>query len=211
MNTTSKIPESPPVEHILDAAMSVFAEEGFAGARVDEIARRAGVNKAMLYYHVGDKAALYEKVLVRNFDRLLEAVAEAAQKEAEPADRLRAVIHSLTDLTDELDEHPRIVMHEIAAGGANLPIAALMRMAQAFAAVAGIVSEGIEQGSMRDVNPLLTHVTLISAVIFGSAIRPVGARMRAMDVPVELPNPAEYAEHLTDLLLHGLLKTGESS
>ncbi|HVR42592.1 MAG TPA: helix-turn-helix domain-containing protein, partial [Thermoanaerobaculia bacterium] len=44
-----------PRDHILDVAAAVFAEQGFAGARIDEIARRAGVNKAMLYYRVGNK------------------------------------------------------------------------------------------------------------------------------------------------------------
>ncbi|HSN67988.1 MAG TPA: helix-turn-helix domain-containing protein, partial [Thermoanaerobaculia bacterium] len=42
-----------PRDQILTAAAAVFAEVGYAGARVDEIAERAGVNKAMLYYHVG--------------------------------------------------------------------------------------------------------------------------------------------------------------
>jgi len=45
-------------ERIISAAMAVFSRDGFNGARVDEIAREAGVNKATLYYHVGDKEAL---------------------------------------------------------------------------------------------------------------------------------------------------------
>jgi TetR/AcrR family transcriptional regulator len=46
------------IHRILDAAMEVFAEVGYEGARVDEIAKRAGVNKAMIYYHnvFGDTA-----------------------------------------------------------------------------------------------------------------------------------------------------------
>ncbi|MGK2855839.1 MAG: TetR family transcriptional regulator, partial [Thermoanaerobaculia bacterium] len=50
---------------ILEAAADVFSESGFEGARVDEIARRAGVNKAMLYYRVGNKDELYEAVFRR--------------------------------------------------------------------------------------------------------------------------------------------------
>ena len=64
-------------DRILDAASAVFAELGFAGARVDDIAERAGVNKAMLYYHVGDKQALYSAVLLRNFDRVRTALDDA--------------------------------------------------------------------------------------------------------------------------------------
>ena len=66
------------VDRILSAAMEVFAEAGFDGARIDAIAARAAVNKAMIYYHIGDKKALYGRVLHDVFrntaDRLTEAV-----------------------------------------------------------------------------------------------------------------------------------------
>jgi AcrR family transcriptional regulator len=51
------------IRQILDAAMEVFAEAGYEGARVDEIARRAGINKAMVYYRIGDKKTLYQEVI----------------------------------------------------------------------------------------------------------------------------------------------------
>ena len=65
--TEADAPPSQTRERIVGAASAIFADKGFAGARVDEIARRAGVNKAMLYYHVGDKQALYTAVLTHNF------------------------------------------------------------------------------------------------------------------------------------------------
>src|SRR5438105_15926018 len=52
-------------ELILAAAFQEFAEQGFAGARVDRIARRAGINKRMLYHYFGDKEALFRQVLRR--------------------------------------------------------------------------------------------------------------------------------------------------
>lgn len=50
-------------ERILNAAFKEFAAKGFAGARVDQIARRAGINKRMLYHYFGDKEALFRQVL----------------------------------------------------------------------------------------------------------------------------------------------------
>lgn len=55
------------------AATREFARHGFAGARVDRIARTARVNKQMLYYHIGDKAALYLAVLEAAYDRIRTA------------------------------------------------------------------------------------------------------------------------------------------
>ena len=54
-------------DRILAAAAVEFAARGFAGARVDRIARRARVNKAMLYYHFHSKQGLYRTLLRRTF------------------------------------------------------------------------------------------------------------------------------------------------
>ncbi|MFZ5426132.1 MAG: TetR family transcriptional regulator, partial [Thermodesulfobacteriota bacterium] len=90
--------DDPQIAAILEAASTVFAEHGFAGARVDAIARAAGLNKAMLYYRVGDKARLYELVILSHFDRVsgaLERAAGEAGKGADPAAALLKVIAGL--------------------------------------------------------------------------------------------------------------------
>jgi AcrR family transcriptional regulator len=58
-------------ERIFKAAFREFADEGFAGARVDRIARRAGINKRMLYHYFGDKEALFREVLRRKMAQRL--------------------------------------------------------------------------------------------------------------------------------------------
>jgi TetR/AcrR family transcriptional regulator len=62
--TTSRNPERSR-ERILVAALKEFAAKGFAGARVDAIARRANINKRMLYHYFGDKEELFKAVLRR--------------------------------------------------------------------------------------------------------------------------------------------------
>src|SRR5258708_34525179 len=59
---------------ILKAALEEFAHEGVTGARTDEIARRAGVNKALLYYYFKDKEGLYAAALEQVFSGLHERV-----------------------------------------------------------------------------------------------------------------------------------------
>ena len=60
---------------ILKAALEEFAHEGVTGARTDEIARRAGVNKALLYYYFKDKEGLYAAALDQVFSGLHQRVA----------------------------------------------------------------------------------------------------------------------------------------
>jgi TetR/AcrR family transcriptional regulator len=72
-------------ERILDAALTEFAAEGFAGARVDSIARRAKINKRMLYHYFGDKEGLFREVLRR---KIAERAAWLAAAPEDPRDRL---------------------------------------------------------------------------------------------------------------------------
>jgi TetR/AcrR family transcriptional regulator len=80
-------------EKLLDAAALVFAEQGFAGARVDEIAARAGVNKALIYAYYGDKKGLYRAVLASRVAEFTDpGISETVAKEAGPRRALEELI-----------------------------------------------------------------------------------------------------------------------
>jgi AcrR family transcriptional regulator len=72
-------------ERILEAALKEFAAKGFAGARVDVIARRARINKRMLYHYFGDKEGLFREVLRR---KMAERTAWLASAPEDPIERL---------------------------------------------------------------------------------------------------------------------------
>src|SRR5438094_8087942 len=72
-------------ERILAAALGEFSAKGFAGARVDVIARRAAINKRMLYHYFGDKAGLFREVLRR---KMAQRAAWAASSPDDPAESL---------------------------------------------------------------------------------------------------------------------------
>ncbi len=72
-------------ERILSAALKEFAAKGFAGARVDAIARRADINKRMLYHYFGDKEKLFRAVLRH---KIAERRAWASNLPGDPAERL---------------------------------------------------------------------------------------------------------------------------
>jgi len=80
-------------ELLLDAATLVFAERGFAGARIDEIAARAGVNKALIYAYYGDKKGLYRAVLAAHAAAFTDPViSENMVEEAGPRRALEELI-----------------------------------------------------------------------------------------------------------------------
>jgi AcrR family transcriptional regulator len=192
-------------DRILDAASAVFAEAGFAGARIDEIATRAGVNKAMLYYHVGDKRELYTAVLIRNFDRVRIAVDEALAAPGSARQRLEAVITALTRVVQEHPDHPRIVLREIASGAADLPPPALARMLEVVGVVRELLGQGMAAGEFRSLDPVLTHLGIIGAIVFLNATAPIRERAAALGPGFDIPEPTtDVAAFLNAMLLDGI-------
>jgi AcrR family transcriptional regulator len=194
-----------PLLRILAAASAAFAEMGFAGARVDEIAARAGVNKAMLYYYVGGKQTLYTAVLMRNFDHVQRAVDAALEVQGTARQRLEAVISALTRVVRQHPDHPRIVLREIASGGVNLPPEALARMLEVVDVVRRLLEEGTADGEFRPLDPVLTHLTLVGAVVFLNATTPLRERAAELAPDIPMPEPtADVAGFLNDMLLDGI-------
>jgi len=180
------------VERILRAAAEVFAEAGFTGARVDEIARRAGVNKAMLYYHVGDKKDLYEEVVRSVIVGTAERIAEEIRQVDTPEAKLRIYMRRFAATLDQNPVLPPIMMRELASGGKTLPRAAVEGVARVVSLIAGILEEGVEKGAFRPVNPFLVHMLVAGAFIVFKVTTPV--REQAENIPEEVRRmPSELA------------------
>jgi len=204
---------SPPNEArdlILDAASTEFAERGFSGARVDEIAARAGVNKAMLYYRVGDKQTLYNAVLMRNFDRVSSALESAVTTRGSARDRLEAVVAALVGMVRQYPDHPRIVLREIASGAVHLPSEVLARMLEVVNVVRGLLAEGIAAGEFRPLDPVLAHLTIVGSVVFLNATAPIRNRAAELGPGFALPEPTtDISRFLSTMLLDGLAVRSE--
>ena len=201
-------------QKILDAASSGFAADGFGGARVDEIARRAGVNKALLYYHVGNKQALYTAVLLRNFDRVDAALADATSSGLSASDRLSAVIDAISGVLKAYPDHPRIVLREVASGGRNLEAEVLERMMRILTMVADLLAEGVRNRQFRPTDPVMTHLALVGSSLILNAIGPLRDRAAEIGLDISFPDDdTDTGAFLTDLILHGIAtpRTGETS
>lgn len=109
---------------ILDAAEAVFAESGFQGASLREIARRAGLQQPGLYNHFASKRDLYAAVL----DRALTPMATAMTEAMPDATSARALERLPSVMTDLLLEHPQMAaLFQQALQDAEAPGQELMR------------------------------------------------------------------------------------
>ncbi len=173
---------SRTLKRILEAAEGEFGEHGFAGARMERIARRAGVNKASLYYHVGGKEALYKKVLMDilpDFKGSMTDELEAAQGAKE---RMAVFIRMLANAIALRESISKIMLSELARGFKSMPQEVVIRLKELFSIFQGIAIEGKEAGVFRsDYNPHVGHAMamggflLISAGRAGRGIRDIQA------------------------------------
>jgi TetR/AcrR family transcriptional regulator len=204
----SEPPPREPRQRILDAAAEVFAERGFGGAGVDEIARRAGVNKAMLYYYVGDKAALFGEVVSASVGRISEVVTAALAETDDPCDRLRAIPRAFASTVRERPFLPQLMLREIAAGGPNLPPHVLERMAEVMGMTKTVLEDGLARGAFRKVDPLITHLLLIGTTMFmANALRMrerfSGVLGHTLEAPTDL---GAMADQMIDIALNGIAR-----
>lgn len=110
-------------ERILTAAIEVFSDVGFAGARIDAIARKAGCNKQLLYHHFGNKEALYDAVLSSVLARKVPPVLRT------PTDAADHVVQIFREGADERD-WLRLILWEALELGRNTEVGLEARRAK---------------------------------------------------------------------------------
>lgn len=165
---------------ILATALDVFADKGFAGARMDEIAKRARVNKATIYYHVGNKAALYSAVLHETLGQQAGPFAEAIARCATPEDKLRCYVRCIFENIQRHPALPRIFMREAASLGAHFPPQVLMELSGIIGMLTDILAEGRASGDFVETTPVLIHLMIVGALGYFSQLQGV-LRYRAAD------------------------------
>ena len=148
---------------IIAAAREEFAKRGFAGARVDQIARRAGVNKQLLFYYYHSKRGLFHAVLAQAAGELEDALAVLALPEGGPIERLRLVLQAQFEF---LIRHPQLVALLSQAGrpGGGSFAPAIKRLVV-------LLAEGQGLGQVRDdLDPHLAALSWSSPTILAPLV-----------------------------------------
>jgi AcrR family transcriptional regulator len=194
--------EARPGE-IIDAALQVFTAHGFAAARLEDIATRAGVTKGTIYLYFPDKEALFEAVVRATLVPVIEQGATRARDfEGSSADLLRSVLRGWWDALANrgLSGLPKLVMTE----AANFPALAGFYYDNVVAPgrrlLTSVLERGIERGEFRRVDPdVFIHFILgpfIYAQVSDHSFGVVREGARVLD--------EAFVAALTDHVLHSL-------
>lgn len=205
MPQTSNSNTPSTVETILDAAAKVFAEKGFDGARVDELARASGVNKATLYYQIGDKEALYHAVLEQVFRRTADEAETALKGIDDPEEQIRRFINVFAKATSNMRYASPILLREIASGGRNLPDLALAQMGRILRALTRAIADGEKQGLFRQVNGFMVHMMIVGSLSFYASNEPIRQRFTRQHPDISVSghfvSNLEAGQQIADLIL----------
>ena len=188
------------VDKILSAALRTFAEFGFEGARIDNIADRAGVNKAMIYYHIGDKQVLYARVLHDVFSDTANRLVDSVSRAQTPVTKLKAYIRAMATTFTRHPLLPPIMMREFASGGQNLPDDAATEMLRILNTVTDLLLQGQKQKKFIRIHPLVLHLMVVGTLSYLHSTRPARMRLSAATGKKDLaPDRRDAATLLGDV------------
>jgi TetR/AcrR family transcriptional regulator len=153
-------------DRILESAKNEFADKGYAGARMDEIALQAKINKAMIYYHIGDKEALYNTVLSSTFGNMAAAMGKNIIWDKRPSENLHIYIQTISQAILENPQIPPIMLREAASGGKNLPEGVIQALTIILEIMAKILKQGVEKKEFHPASSFLIHFMIVGPIIF---------------------------------------------
>jgi TetR/AcrR family transcriptional regulator len=134
---------------LLTTATRVFAELGFAGARIDEIALAAGVNKRMIYVYFGDKEGLYREVLASYFGQVAAALSLPAQTGMSPRAQAEAIIRSYFELLAAHPELVRLLLWEMLSEEGRARAVILEVSRASLDSLHDVIRRGVADGSFK--------------------------------------------------------------
>jgi AcrR family transcriptional regulator len=134
-----RVPRAVRERQVLDLAEELFAQRGYRGASMDELARRAGVTKPVVYAVAGSKEELYRRCVQRVADELAERVTRAARAQDDPAARLRAGGAAFFAFVAERERSWSVLFDEAEAPGHAAQLAGVR--ARQTRLVAGLIGE----------------------------------------------------------------------
>jgi len=166
------VSDAPARDRILHAALDVFAERGFEGARTREIAARAGVNLGLLSYYFGDKDALWRESVALAFGELRAEV--AAIDDSAAADeraRLEQLLRGIVRFLARRPAFMRLMNDESRRDGPRMRWLAQHHVKPAAAALWAIAERARANGILPDVPAASLHYLVVGAagLIFSQA------------------------------------------
>ena len=150
---------------ILDAAITVFARQGFHSARVSDVAAEAGVAYGLVYHYFDSKDQMLNELFSERWALLLEASQEMRRSDASPRDKLAGVASFIIESYRHEPELMKVIIVEVTRAANSFGRTHLPEIRQAYDQVGEIVSDAQASGEFRDdVDPAFAAMLFYGAI-----------------------------------------------
>jgi TetR/AcrR family fatty acid metabolism transcriptional regulator len=150
---------------ILDAAIRVFARQGFHAARVSDIANEAGVAYGLVYHYFGSKDEVLDTLFLERWNVLLEAIAEVDRSTAEPRDKLLTITGFIVDSYRHDPDLMKVIIVEVTRAANSFGARHLGKIREAYDLIADIVEDAQDEGKFRpDITPNFAALAFYGAI-----------------------------------------------
>lgn len=191
-------------ETILETAKDLFSKSGFDGCSMDDIAKKAEVNKATLYYHYKDKSTLYETVLVSNLEQFYEKAKVLSKTPKDPKERLLGFVTAFGENFDCNKTMASLMLNEVSTGGRNLTKNVSAVMKKIVGLLKEILDTGVEEGVFKDINPMILHFMIVGSMNMYISSEPF--RNKELVFGGDL-SPKEMAKEIEKIVLNGIRRS----
>jgi len=135
---------------ILDAAVRVFARQGFHTCRVSDIADEAGVAYGLVYHYFSSKEQMLDTLFLERWDVMLAAIAETDESDRAPREKLHAVASFIIDSYRHDPDVMKVIIVEVTRAANTFGRTHLAKIRVAYDSIAGIVAAGQRSGEFDD-------------------------------------------------------------
>jgi AcrR family transcriptional regulator len=160
--------EAPPIDkrqNILDAAVRVFARQGFHSTRVSDIADEAGVAYGLVYHYFKSKDEVLNELFTERWSLLLAAIGEADTGGGTPREKLGAVAGFIIDSYRHDPELMKVIIVEVTRAANSFGRTHLPQIRRAYDSITKIVADGQAEGAFRsDIDPAFASMSFYGAI-----------------------------------------------
>ena len=150
---------------ILDAAVRVFARQGFHTCRVSDIADEAGVAYGLVYHYFKSKEEVLDTLFLERWEILLEAIRSTSNRRGEPRDKLYAVAGFIIDSYRYDPELMRVIIVEVTRAANSFGQTHLAKITEAYDLIGKVVEKAQRAGEFRgDISPQFAAMAFYGAI-----------------------------------------------
>jgi TetR/AcrR family transcriptional regulator len=203
--------ESKQRRTILDAAVRIFAKEGWKGATVRRVGKAAGVNSALIYYYFENKHTLFTECLLLVLARFLEHLGARTRGVHGARQRLASLVNGIFEYYTSHPERMRLMLLAFSAHPELLGKALASLVKEGSLVPLDVLREGMVAGELRGMHPVHAWWSIMGICLFSLQVKDVVAYIDPKSATIPAFDLDQRRAQIVDLLVHGWALTSSDN